>query len=141
MGKKTELLHKVINALASQWCSEGVPVEDKELEKEVKEYCFKNNIIIEEFNDSPEDLIPADLADIISEIILEQSCGGCPEAYNAEYRGEYLGYLRLRWGNFTVDNKSGVTIFSASPKGDGIFEYGEREFYLTQAKIALAKTI
>lgn len=36
------------------------------------------------------------------QITLEMTCGACPEAYNAYFRGEYVGSLRLRYGLFSV---------------------------------------
>ena len=38
-------------------------------------------------------------------ITLVQTCGSCPEQYDAMVDDERVGYLRLRFGNFTV--KSG----------------------------------
>jgi hypothetical protein len=36
-------------------------------------------------------------------IILEQTCGCCPEQYWA-YKGSHIiGYIRLRWGHLTCD--------------------------------------
>lgn len=69
-------------------------------------------------------------------IKLVQTCGACPEQYEAyDESGRQVGYLRLRHGYFRVDYPTcgGETIYEASPKGDGIFEENEREFYLNQA--------
>lgn len=33
---------------------------------------------------------------------LIQTCGACPEQYDVTFNGKQLGYLRLRWGYFTV---------------------------------------
>jgi hypothetical protein len=77
------------------------------------------------------------------DIELEQTCGACPEQYDAFYQGRQVGYLRLRWGHFRVDFPScgSKTIYEASPQGDGIFEWEEREYYLTEAKKAIAKML
>ena len=59
-----------------------------------------------------------------------------PEQYNAfDEAGNQIGYLRLRHNWFRVDfpTNGGETIFEARPKGDGIFEDDERDFYLQKA--------
>lgn len=77
----------------------------------------------------------------LNEIELEQTCGACPEQYDAFYKGKQVGYLRLRHGQFRVDypDCGDKTIYSANPEGDGIFEPNEREFYLNEAKKAIKK--
>ena len=52
-----------------------------------------------------------------------QTCGGCPEQYDVFKDSVQVGYLRLRHGCFSVDvpNHCGTTIYTAYPKGDGIF--------------------
>lgn len=74
-------------------------------------------------------------------IVLKLTCSACPEQYDAYYEGEKIGYLRLRHGRFTVDwlRPGGPTLYTAAPKGDGAFEYDERDTYLTEAVMALAK--
>lgn len=64
---------------------------------------------------------------------LVETCGACPEQYDVFIGEAYVAYLRLRHGRFTVDCPFGVTIWTAFPKGDGIFEWEERDTYLTQA--------
>lgn len=64
---------------------------------------------------------------------LVETCGGCPEQYDAYKNDVCVGYLRLRHGVFTVDTDCGQTILTAYPKGDGVFEYEEREHYLKAA--------
>ncbi len=70
-------------------------------------------------------------------IDLMQTCGGCPESYNAFKDGMYIGYLHLRHGFFTVDYEPGgynpQRIWTIKTKGDGIFEYEEREHHLKAA--------
>jgi hypothetical protein len=75
----------------------------------------------------------------IDQITLVQTCGACPEQYNAFIDNKQVGYLRLRWGYFRVDypNCYGETIYDANPKGDGEFYNNEREHYLTEAKQAI----
>lgn len=75
------------------------------------------------------------------EIILVQTCGACPEQYDAYYNNEVIGYLRLRHGCFRVDygKCGGPTIYVAYPKGDGIFDDDEREYYLKKARKAIKK--
>lgn len=72
----------------------------------------------------------------IEDVSLVLSCGACPEAYDAYYKDEYLGYLRLRHGVFSVYYGEGLdeVIFLAHPQGDGIFDSDEREAYLNKAK-------
>lgn len=68
-------------------------------------------------------------------IELVQTCGECPEQYDA-YRGdEQVAYLRLRHGEFTVYYRRAFEelIFQAEPLGDGKFEDDEREAYLVAA--------
>lgn len=76
-----------------------------------------------------------------SEINLIMTCGACPEQYDAIYQGKTIGYLRLRHGHFSVDypDCGGETVYSANPKGDGIFESEERDFYLNKARKAIKK--
>ena len=75
------------------------------------------------------------------DIIFIQTCGACPEQYDAMIGDTIVGYLRLRRGNFTVrcPDSSGDVVYSASPRGDGIFESDEREFYLDEAKNMISK--
>lgn len=67
------------------------------------------------------------------DIELVQTCGACPEQYDAMLGGRKVGYLRLRHGVFTVDC-CGETVLTAYPKGDGLFVFEERDFYLSSAK-------
>lgn len=66
---------------------------------------------------------------------LECTCNACPEQYDVFKNKVPVGYLRLRHGYFTarVPNCSGNVVYEAEPKGDGIFEEDEREFYLERA--------
>lgn len=78
-------------------------------------------------------------AHTIEDIRLEETCEACPEQYDAFIGDKQVGYLRLRHGWFTVDfpDCGDETIYIASPKGDGIFDSDEREFYLMEAKEAI----
>jgi len=55
-----------------------------------------------------------------------------PEQYDVLYDGKTVGYLRLRWGNFTVTcpNVGGEVVLEAEPDGHGCFEDDERPYYL-----------
>ena len=77
------------------------------------------------------------------EIKLVETCGACPEQYDAFIGKEQVGYLRLRHGYFRVDYpySGGETIYEAEPKGDGLFEEFERNYYLGKAKEAIFQTI
>lgn len=70
---------------------------------------------------------------------LELTCAGCPEQYDVFLEDEQVGYLRLRHGYFRVEfpNCRGELIYKASPKGDGMFNEDEREFYLNEAISAI----
>lgn len=73
-------------------------------------------------------------------IILAQTCGACPEQYDAFVGDKKVAYLRLRHGYFYVqcpDVGEGEVVYSAEPHGDGIFEHDEREEYLAKAKKAI----
>lgn len=69
---------------------------------------------------------------------LVQTCGACPEQYDAYIDGEETpsGYLRLRHGGFRADY-NGETIFSGCPRGDGCFQDDERDRWLRKACEAL----
>jgi hypothetical protein len=70
---------------------------------------------------------------------LEQTCGACPEQYDAFVNKKQVGYLRLRYGHFSVycPDHRGEEVYSAQPRGDGLFEDDEREEYLTKAAKAI----
>lgn len=78
-----------------------------------------------------------------SEIELYQTCGACPEQYNAFYKDKQVGYLRLRHGCFTVNypDHMGHLIYEAEPEGDGCFHKGERDHYLKKARKAIKEAI
>jgi hypothetical protein len=75
------------------------------------------------------------------DISLTQTCGACPEQYDAYAPdGRKVAYLRLRHGHFTVDmpHAGGTTVYSAEPSGDGIFAPDERDDYLREARKVIA---
>ena len=76
-------------------------------------------------------------------IVLDQTCGACPEQYDAFFNGELVGYLRLRHGYFSVrcPNSGGEVVYEAQPKGDGLFEYEERDGYLEAACAAIRRWV
>lgn len=76
----------------------------------------------------------------MSKVILRQTCGACPEQYDAYLDGVNVGYLRLRHGNFTVE-AGGELLYQAEPKGDGIFDEDERDYYLRFAVDAILKRV
>ncbi len=77
------------------------------------------------------------------EIKLVKTCYACPEQYDAFLGKKQVGYLRLRHGHFSVQcpDVNGQVIYSATTKCDGIFEEGEREFYLEKAREAIKNYI
>ena len=69
-------------------------------------------------------------------IKLERTCWACPEQYDAyDETGKQVGYLRLRHGRFSVTcpGPLDLEVYHAHPKGDGIFDDDEREYYLKWA--------
>ena len=79
-------------------------------------------------------------------ITLEQTCGACPEQYDAkDEHGSIVGYLRLRHGYFSVQasgpdyagSDGGVLVYEARPAGDGVFGADERQQYLDAAVRAI----
>jgi hypothetical protein len=76
-------------------------------------------------------------------IDLVQTCGACPEQYDAFIGETQVGYLRLRHGYFYVNflDHNGERIFSAHTIGDGIFDSSEREEMLNAAKNAIIDKI
>jgi hypothetical protein len=77
------------------------------------------------------------------DIELVMTSEGCPEQYDAVYRGRVIGFLYLRHGTFFVEYPcpGGTEVYRAKPEGDGAFEWQERDFFLTEAKKALAPHI
>lgn len=73
-------------------------------------------------------------------IKLVQTCGACPEQYDAYLDGKRVGYLRLRHGYFRVECY-GEIVFESYPKGDGCFDIDERERYLKHAKRAIMERL
>jgi hypothetical protein len=76
-------------------------------------------------------------------IRLVQTCGACPEQYDAFDGDRQVGYLRLRHGGFTVScpDPGGELVYDASPNGDGIFDVEERDYYLRFAVDAIERWI
>lgn len=77
------------------------------------------------------------------DIVLLQTCCACPEQYDAYIytdMNSIVGYLRLRWGYFSVQcpDVGGEEVYYANTQGDGIFDCNERDMYLTEAKEAIA---
>ncbi len=71
---------------------------------------------------------------------LVQTCGACPEQYDVFRGEEKVGSLRLRHGHFRAECHS-VTVYESSPRGDGLFEEDEREFYLNAACFAILERL
>ena len=76
-------------------------------------------------------------------IRLVKTCGACPEQYDAYLGDLRVGYLRLRHGSFRVDypDAGGEKIYQANPKGDGMFEEDERDYYLRCAVDAIERKL
>lgn len=73
-------------------------------------------------------------------IELRQTCGACPEQYDAYLDDNLVGYLRLRHGYFRAEFR-GEVVFEGTPRGDGCFESEERESWLNRAKMAILACI
>lgn len=73
-------------------------------------------------------------------IRLVQTCGACPEQYDAFHSetGDKIGYLRLRHGYFRAEYK-GTIVYDAEPRGDGCFDSDERDYYLEKACSAIRR--
>lgn len=67
----------------------------------------------------------------------------CPEQYDVYSEDVQVGYLRLRFGAFTVRTPGlyGEIVYEAHVASDGIFDYEEREEYLHQAVHAIHKAL
>lgn len=61
---------------------------------------------------------------------LEKTCGACPEQYNVFYGEEYVGFLHLRNGLYSICDPNDNVITVMYPNGDGIFESEERDKYI-----------
>jgi len=74
-----------------------------------------------------------------SRITFVRTCFAFPEQYDAYLNGIQVGYLRLRHGKFTVESPDcmDTLIYSAEPKGQGIFDEDERDQYLYEAEQAI----
>jgi hypothetical protein len=80
----------------------------------------------------------------IDDIELIKTCDESPEQYDAFYKGEQVGYLRLRHGEFRVDYPEcgeETIYYSEQMNGDGKFEDDEREHFLLKAKQAIIKKL
>ena len=79
----------------------------------------------------------------IQDIVLKQTCSAYPEQYDAidETTGKRVGYLRLRYGHFTVEvpDVYGELVYESWPQGSGAFENDERVGELAEAVVAIYK--
>jgi len=81
----------------------------------------------------------------ISGVILVQTCGACPEQYDAYIEDKKVGYLRLRHGCFyaccpypsSVSDFDTLRVYEANTMGDGAFEDEERDLHLAKAVAAI----
>jgi hypothetical protein len=74
---------------------------------------------------------------------LVQTCGACPEQYDVFDGERQVGYLRLRYGRFTAEcpDAGGELVYEGAPKGDGIFDPGERDCFLRFAVDAIQRWV
>lgn len=77
-------------------------------------------------------------------IILIPDCAVCPESYTAHYGGTVIGYLRIRYGQFSAQFGFD-TVYRKIFKNDpykGMFDTDEeRKKYLKKAKKAIYKAM
>ncbi len=81
----------------------------------------------------------------------ERTCNACPEQYDVYHGKDRIGYVRLRWGYFSVlytpdgnlsDSSARQVFATRFPEPcKGTFTVEERPFYLKQAKKALRKAL
>lgn len=82
---------------------------------------------------------------VANDITLVQTCSACPEQYDAYYKGMIVvGYLRLRWGYFSVrcPDYNGEEVYSTNLKDgwSGCFkDSNQRQHHLHRARKAIAK--
>lgn len=81
----------------------------------------------------------------INDIELKLTCGACPEQYDAFIDDKQVGYLRLRFGYFSVETPDygGDLVFEHEFEDGwkGEFDEDERELFLNKAKEAILKHI
>jgi hypothetical protein len=68
------------------------------------------------------------------------TCCACPEQYDVhDDEGKQVAYIRLRRGVCSVQcpDYGGEVVYTAEPKGDGIFHDDERMKYLYAAILAV----
>lgn len=84
-----------------------------------------------------------ELLDLAKKIELVQTCNACPEQYDAFIDGKQVGYLRVRWGYFSVryPNAAGEEIYGTDIKGDGLFDWDEREGQLAAARLRIINKV
>ena len=77
---------------------------------------------------------------------LAKTCPANPEQYDVFHGKQKIGYLRLRYGRFTVDflpngkhDDDAIELWQANTIGDGEFDASEREKFLSVAKTLLRK--
>jgi hypothetical protein len=82
---------------------------------------------------------------LVKRIELVRTCEACPEQYDAMLDGKQVGYLRVRWGYFTVlcPDGRGRVVFDAAIGGSlqGCFADVDRESYLNSARFAIARWV
>ena len=83
---------------------------------------------------------------IKNKIMLDKTCWACPEQWDAYYKGEIVGYIRLRWGHMTVEcpDVGGELVYSmwADDGMMGIFSSDhEEKIFLDKALTAIAEWI
>jgi hypothetical protein len=75
------------------------------------------------------------------EVGLVKTCGTCPEQYDAFIGSLQVGYLRLRFGKFTVEypqcGDDMILMCGFNDEWKGVFDDDERDYYMKLAKTAI----
>jgi hypothetical protein len=73
----------------------------------------------------------------LKDVSLRQTYFDFPEQYNAYIEDVFVGYIKINLGKIVVRDPEDDVIYIARTKGIETFERDERDFFLSNAKIAL----
>lgn len=75
------------------------------------------------------------------DVVIRRTCSVAPEQYDAfDALGNIIGYLRLRWGHFTVEvpDVGGNLVYEAMCSGKSALLDNERPHFLQKARVAIS---
>lgn len=84
------------------------------------------------------------VAELAARVRLVETCPACPEQYDAFLDDELVGYLRLRWGRFSVccPDVAGDEVmcaeWSPTPYKGRFADDHERQSWLRSARLVIA---